>query len=196
MNQRVKLFEIALIATAAMLASGCAPTLGQAPAVVGARAEPLGVVRHDQALPAEGAAGPTTGRVLSRNDILASAPLAVLGDAVYAEVNSNWLPSFHDYFCTTLYGDGILEWDARSAGHFASYYVALAQARFYRETFYNFEKANAMAIGTVSYASTDGSGHALVVALTERGRIFIEPQSGNEVELTPAEQVGTFLEVF
>ena len=111
MNQRVKLFEIALIATAAMLASGCAPTLGQAPAVVGARAEPLGVVRHAQALPAEGAAGPTTGRVLFRDDILASAPLAVLGDAVYAEVNSNWLPSFHDYFCATLYGDGILKWE-------------------------------------------------------------------------------------
>ena len=151
---------------------------------------------HDQAVFPEDPAIPTTGRVLSRAEVRAMDPRAVLGDSVYAEVNSNWLPSFHDYFCTTLYGDGILEWDARSASHFASYYVALAQARFYRKTFYNFEKANAMAIGTVWYASTDGSGHALVVALTERGRIFIEPQSGNEVELTPAEQAGTFLEVF
>jgi len=83
-----------------------------------------------------GSSAPTTGRVLSRADVLASDPRAVLGDTAYAEVNSKWLPRFYDCFRAELFGNGISKWDARfTCRHFASYYAALAQARFYRETF-------------------------------------------------------------
>ena len=152
---------------------------------------------HDQAVFPEDPAIPTTGRVLSRAEVRAMDPRAVLGDSVYAEVNSKWLAGFYDDFRTELYHNGILKWDARfTCRHFAAYYAALAQARFYRGTFHGTEKANALALGTVWFARSDGSGHALIVAFTERGRVFIEPQTGKEVKLASADQHRAFLEVF
>lgn len=139
---------------------------------------------------------PTTGRVLTRAEVRAKDPKAVLGDRAYAEVNSKWLSAFYDDFRAGLCSNGILKWDARfTCRHFAAYYAALAQTRFYRGSYRGTEKANALALGTVWYTRSDGSGHALIVAFTERGRIFVEPQTGKEVMLASAEQHRAFLEV-
>jgi len=194
----VKLLLIALIAASSVLGTGCAETSPETPPVFGMGAsEPMQGFPRDPGMLFGGSSAPTTGRVLSRADVLASDPRAVLGDTAYAEVNSKWLPRFYDCFRAELFGNGISKWDARfTCRHFATYYAALAQARFYLETFHNFEKANALALGTFWYVHPDGSGHAIIIALTERGRVFIEPQTGREVRLTPAEQRSGFLEVF
>ena len=188
--------RIAPIAAALTLAAGCATNPLETPPVLARYSALSPSAQPGEAMFPSASVSPITGRVLTRAEILASAPHAVLGDAAYAEVNSSWLPRFYDFFRATLQGDGILKSDPRSSDHLATYYAALAQARFYRETFHSFEKAGSLAIGTVWCARPDGSGHTLVVVLTERGRIFIEPQSGGEVRLAPSEQGSTFLEVF
>jgi len=177
--------------------SGCAVTAVERPRFAAASLGGGAQLRYSAGIASTAGAEAVTGRVLSRAEVATLAPHAVLGDAAYAEVNSNWLPRFYEQFREELYGNGILKWDARfTCRHFASYYAALAQARYYRESFHEFQPANSLAIGTFWYTRGDGEGHAIVVALTERGRLFIEPQSGKEVQLTPGEVGGAFLQTF
>ena len=89
-----------------------------------------------------------------------------------------------------------MRWDARfDCSHFASYYVALAQTKFYLAQFQSRTAAQSLAVGTIWYQSPRGP-HAIVVALTERGAVYIEPQTGAELTLTPAERASAWLKVF
>lgn len=150
----------------------------------------LGCSKRTDAAPIAGS------RVLTAADVRQAVPLAFCGDATYAEVNSAVLPALYDDFRAEVFRRGVTKWDARfDCNHFAGYFVALAQTRFYLANFQSRTPAQTLALGTFWYQSARG-GHAIVVALTERGRVFLEPQTGAEVKLTPAEENSAWLREF
>jgi hypothetical protein len=138
-----------------------------------------------------------TGRVMSRAEVTTVVPRAYLGDQTYAEVNSEWLKEFYPQFRAELFRLGISKWENRyDCNRFAELYTAVAQATFYRQAFHSPIRAQSLALGTYWYIRRDGrGGHALVQVLTERGVIFIEPQTGELVNLTPAESASAYLQV-
>ena len=71
----------------------------------------------------------------------------------------------------------------------------MAQAKFYAANFHGQTKAQSLAVGTLWYHSARGP-HAIVVAITNRGVRYIEPQTGRELQLTGAERNSAFLVVF
>ena len=138
-----------------------------------------------------------TTRVLTPADMWKAAPLCNLGDSAYAEVNSVWLRGYYDEFRAEIFRQGVTTWDARfDCNHFASYYAALAQTKFYLANFQSRTKAQSLAVGTLWYTRAAGGGHAIVIAVTERGTLYIEPQTGQEVALTQAELNSATLKVF
>lgn len=121
---------------------------------------------------------------------------AVVGDDSYAVVSRSALPAFYEAFRAELFSKGVTKWDERyDCNHFASYYVSLAQVRYYLGGFHTFNAPQSLALGVYWYR--DGSiAHALVAALTDAGIVFIEPQTGKEVVLTKRQQAGAFLKYF
>lgn len=137
-----------------------------------------------------------TNLVLTPADVRSHVPLALCGDAAYAEVQSGALRAFYDDFRAEVFRQGVTKWDERfDCNHFASYYVSLAQTRFYLSNFHARTPAQTLALGTFWYQSARGP-HAIVVALTERGVVFIEPQTGRELQLTAAERGSAWLRLF
>jgi hypothetical protein len=134
-----------------------------------------------------------TAIVLSISEIRTELPSAYFGDTSYAEVNSAWLPTYYEQFRQTLFDQGVTKWDSRfDCNHFATYYAALAQTKFYAANFQSWTKAQSLAVGTFWYISRRGV-HAIAFAVTERGLIFVEPQTGREVNLTQSERQSAFL---
>ena len=144
------------------------------------------------------AIGPVTGRVLTRADVRQQTATLYFGDETYAEVNSRWLERFYPEFRAELFRLGVVRWDARfDCNRFAEFYTSFAQARFYREMFQSRIAAQALAMSPFWYVRADGKGaHAIVQALTERGRMFIDPQTGREVQLTPIESATAYYRFF
>lgn len=140
----------------------------------------------------------TTGRIYTLQEVRAQIPSMYFGDDTYAEVNSRWLQAWYGEYRAQLARVGIVNWDTRfDCNRFVEFYASLAQAYFYRLTFHDPNPARALALGPIWYVREGGgSRHALVQALTERGRIFIDPQTGKEVELTPTERSSAYLQVF
>lgn len=136
-----------------------------------------------------------TGKTLSAVDMLAFTVNAPLGDVSYSEVNSAWLASYYESFRASLFREGIVKWDARfDCNHFADCYAALAQLKFFTESFHARNAAQTLAVGVVWYRrDVDGGGHAINCALTEKGMVYIEPQTGAEVALSPTEIASRFL---
>jgi hypothetical protein len=135
-----------------------------------------------------------TGRVLNALDLMGAGATAPAGDVGYAEVNSAWLAGYYDSFRNSLFREGVVKWDVRfDCNHFADTYAALAQLRFFVESFQSRTAAQTLAIGVVWYRPDKGGGHAINCALTERGLIYIEPQTGAEVTLSESEIASRFL---
>lgn len=141
---------------------------------------------------------PSTGRILTDHQMRLAAPGAILGESVYAEVNSRWLPHWYAMFRTQLFRIGLTRWDTRfDCNRFADFYSNLAQAYFSIEMFHSRTPAQALALGPFWYIRADGRGtHAVVQAVTERGRIFIDPQTGREMQLSPIEQQSGYVQLF
>jgi len=139
-----------------------------------------------------------TGRVIAPAEVLQAAPGAVLGDRYYAEVNSAALPKLYQDFREELFDHGILQrTDQYTCKHFAAFFAEIAQAKFYAENFRGKTDARALAIGSIWYVRDhDGGPHAIVQILTERGRIYLEPQTGKEIALSPKEEASTYFRFF
>ena len=135
------------------------------------------------------AATPHTGATISRSEIAQNLGNAILADKCYARVNSAWLSGFYDDFRNVLFREGVTKWDGRfDCDDFARLYVGLANLRFHTSTFHEMTPAESLAVGEFWFCCWDtGATHAVVVAFTERGRIFIEPQSGKEIDLKTSE---------
>lgn len=138
-----------------------------------------------------------TGRLLTKMEIKQLLPHAFVGDEVYAEVNSAWLASYYDVFRAELFRLGITKWDARfDCNRFAELYSGIAQAVYLRATFHSNHVGGALAIGPYWYRRANGQGmHAIVQILTERGVVYVDPQTGGWVQLTPAEKASAYLQV-
>ncbi len=119
------------------------------------------------------------------------------GDSTYAMVDAAGLAGYYDSFRQRLFDDGIVKWEPNfDCNHFASYYVALANTRYAADHFQTLSSSpQSLAIGTFWYQSSKGP-HAIVVALTNQGTIFIEPQTGKQLILTQQEKASAFLKVF
>lgn len=118
------------------------------------------------------------------------------GDAEYAVVRSTALPSIYGDFRSTLSDLGLVKWDARfDCNRFATLYIGVAQARYAVAAWHSSTKAQALALAEVWYLQGGDAtrAHAIVLAHTERGPVFVEPQTGRELTLTPAEQRSIFL---
>jgi hypothetical protein len=140
----------------------------------------------------------TTGRVYTLEQVREQIPSMFFGDDTYAEVNSEWLFKWYAEYRAQLARVGVVNWDVRfDCNRFVDFYASLAQAYFYRESFHRGDAARALALGPIWYVRENGrSRHALVQALTERGRVFFDPQTGHEVQLTPTERSSAYLQVF
>lgn len=138
-----------------------------------------------------------TGRVLGKADVRRLVPRVILGDESYAEVNSQWLPKFYPHFRAELFRLGIVRWDGNfDCNRFADLYTGVAQIVYFREAFHSSMGAQALALGPFWYRRDDGRGtHAIVQVLTEQGLIFIDPQTGIQIELTPTERASAFLQL-
>ncbi len=134
-------------------------------------------------------------RVYTKEEIRQRLPAAHLGDEAYAEVNSAWPAGWYETFRHELFALGVMRLDERfDCNRFADAYTSLAQVAFYRASFSRSTRANALALGPVWYQRERGGAHAVVQALTERGLIYIDPQSGREVQLTASERRSAFLQ--
>ena len=120
-------------------------------------------------------------------------PGAICGDSAYAQVNSASLKWFYEIYREELFRQNVTKFDSRfDCNHFASYYVALAQTKFYAANFHSWTKAQSLGVGIYWYFAPRGP-HAVVFALTERGIVFIEPQTGKEIALSRVEHQTAFL---
>ena len=149
------------------------------------------------ALPAEArTVKPVTGRTLDRATIVSTLPVVNLGDDSYAEVNSEWLKNFYRTYRAELSRMGVVKWDDRyDCRRFAGFYTELAQSQFFRQMFHSGVRAQTLALGPIWYRPEHGGGHAIIFALTEKGPIYLDPQSGQEVSLTPRERDSIFFAV-
>jgi hypothetical protein len=176
------------------LGSGCATTTGEMRV---AAASPRSEARWETrgAKVTRGSVTLTTGRVFTRADMQRQTSTNYFGDEAYAEVNSAWLPKFNQEFRRELHRLGIVRWNDRfDCNRFAELFIALAQARFYRESFHSDTPARALAMGPYWYVREDGRGtHAVVQVLTERGRIFVGSADGGR---SAADAVGGGVGVF
>lgn len=138
-----------------------------------------------------------TSTILSASDVVRQAPGATIGDKSYAQVNSAALPAFYKAFRNDLHRKGVVRWDARfNCKHFAGLFVEMAQVRYCNEA-WKTDGPAALAIGAVWYVRDNGRGpHAVVCALTERGKVYIEPQSGECVTLSEAEERSVYFRFF
>lgn len=141
----------------------------------------------------------SNGQVISSSQLLGKVGGGYVGDQHYAIVDSKCLGMLYDEFRAEIFKKGVVKWDERfDCNHFASYYVSLAQTKFYLANWGSATKANTLAIGTYWYVvgGKGSSTHAIVVIYTERGLIFIEPQTGKEVQLSESEKLSSYLKVF
>ena len=181
------------LVVAGALLSGCVTTDLDTPASLsgpsgGTLARTLGSARLS----------PITGKLMSSAELRAAVPGAIVGDRSYAEVNSAWLAQWYPLFRSKLFKIGVTRWDHRfDCNRFADFYSNLAQAFFATEMFHSELPAQALALGPFWYMRANGQGaHAVVQALTERGRIFIDPQTGQEMQLTPMERQSGYVQLF
>lgn len=115
-----------------------------------------------------------------------------IGDETYARVRTASIPSLHEDFLSAVSRQGISgRWDRKfDCNRFAGLWIGLAQARYAAEQWHSRTAPQALALGEVWYrpeGAPPGVGHAIVSAVTERGLVFIEPQTGALLTLTPAE---------
>jgi hypothetical protein len=125
---------------------------------------------------------------LSTGKVIAAGQLpGICGDAAYAEVNPDCLPSLYDDFRAELSQRGLVKWDARfDCNRFAVHYISKAQTRYAVAAWQSNTPAQALALAEVWYRLPGGAGaHAIVQARTPEGDIFIEPQTGQRLPAPP-----------
>lgn len=113
-------------------------------------------------------------------------------DNTYAEVNSAALPGYYDWFRTKLYDIGVTRWDQKQdCDDFANLYADFLQLRLYLGQWERdpLPQAEGVAVARYWYRPNLGNElHAINAVLTEKGLIFIEPQTGQQVTVTFQEQ--------
>jgi hypothetical protein len=145
-------------------------------------------------------AAPLTSSVIytAQDALAASGGFGHVGSTHVAQVRAAALPGLYSHFRDELFRLGIVRWNERfDCNQFAALYIALANARFYAANFHAETPAQSLALAEYWYRpGGSGNGHAIVLALTDRGPLFIEPQTGALLYLNPAEITSRYLVKF
>jgi len=133
-----------------------------------------------------------TGRVLTSEEFRSQLAAASFGsDSTYAEVNSNALPIFYDWFRGKLFDLGVTKWDSRQdCDDFANLFADFLHLRFYLGQWDSGQLPNAQgaAVARVYYRPTySAQNHAINAVMTERGLLYVEPQTGQILQLSLSE---------
>lgn len=128
-----------------------------------------------------------------RADLPIVAP-AYFADASYAKPTLRWLLSdFWEWFEESRWRLGLLKWERRNdCDNFARAYCQAAADCHALSTG---QSGDGLAVGEYWYQSPNGP-HAVVVAYTDVGRVFVEPQSGKQLFLLPQEVNSCFFARF
>jgi hypothetical protein len=124
---------------------------------------------------------------------------AFKSDLTYAEVDSRWLGSFHNKLHKDFISNGIVDWeDSFDCSKFAAAYCAAAQMEYYKSISSKWKSgmATALGVGEIWYVTPNGRGHAVVLVLSDVGSLYIDPQTGKIVELTPEEEKSIYFARF
>lgn len=127
----------------------------------------------------------STGRVLTPSDL----PGDLHGDTAYAEVRADALPLIYGDMQDAANRLGVVRWDARwDCNGFAGLYIGTARVRYATAAWHLETPAQSLALAEVWYRRDDtGRMHAIVLAATDRGSRYVEPQTGRVVTLSEAE---------
>lgn len=139
-----------------------------------------------------------TERALTSGAVVPAAQLPLGGfrsDTAYAVVRVDALPLLNDTFRSVLFDVSRLsKWDARyDCNHFAALYIAVAQAKFAAAAWHSNTPAQTLALAEVWYRpDRSTTGHAIVAAVTDRGLVYIEPQTGHTIVLSNTEDLSRY----
>lgn len=140
-----------------------------------------------------------TGVVLTCQEVVEQVGFPVhTADDTYDQVCRAWLDVFFKDYRDTLFREGVVQWEPTfDCDNFAAFYVTLANLRHFTATWGKANAAQSLALAEYWYRPQGrAAGHAIVLALTEYGQVFIEPQSGREIQLSDLEKQTRYLVKF
>lgn len=107
-------------------------------------------------------------------------------DATYARPMSEYLlGTFYDFYREWLSEHKLDVWKDRwDCDNFSSTFYVFAQMCHVKSA----RPEEGIAVGELFYYQLDGGGHAVNCAVTEKGFILIEPQTGKEFEMVDLEK--------
>ena len=115
-----------------------------------------------------------------------------ISDVDYALPKASWLTgTFYDFYKGWRFEHNLNEWTMKNdCDNFASLFYAFAQICHAKSN----RSEQGIAVGELFYfiGGDKTKGHAINVALTDKGIIAIEPQTGRIQELTKAEKEGAW----
>lgn len=111
----------------------------------------------------------------------------LMPDETYQLVNEMALQSFYKIYSKELFDKNVVGWESNfDCNRFSQYYAALSQINYFKDNFRS-GRAQAIAIGEVYYKSKTRGKHAINFAVTPNRIVFIEPQTGAQIDLTKDE---------
>lgn len=125
---------------------------------------------------------------------------AITGDQTFQLITKPELDSLYQEFRDELFRKDLVRWDTRfDCNQFASYFVSLGKIRHYARNWYSRDRAQSVALGFVWYhpdGNAPGTNHAIVCAVSPEGVLYLEPQTGRYLSLSPAEVQSISLRFF
>jgi hypothetical protein len=113
-------------------------------------------------------------------------PKTTFSDENFNLPKSEWIfDKFYPWFHEELTRYGVSEWNKKfDCDDFAAFFRILAQICHKKSK----GSTDGLAVGEIHYDQENTGPHAINVVLTEKGPIFIEPQTGEQLILTKNEQ--------
>jgi hypothetical protein len=117
--------------------------------------------------------------------------LALFPDSNYALPTTAWLLGpFWSWYQGRRFELGLHKWTRANDCDNSARAYCQAAADCHASTMGSSDKApEGVAVGEYFYTKDSGGGHAIVVAVTEKGIIYIEPQTGVEINLSDMEKL-------
>lgn len=130
----------------------------------------------------------------SLRDFLGVQPDVQFSDSTYSIVQKEWLIyAWYEYFEKVLDGLKITGWKSNfDCDNFALLYLALIQACHTKAN----AKTEGIAVGMIWFESDSIGGHAVNIALTDKGWVCVEPQNGAEMILSVKEKQSCWFAYF
>jgi hypothetical protein len=106
----------------------------------------------------------------------------------YQVVSKDWLLNCEDDFQKELYHTGVSDGGIRfNCVSFTEFFMGWSNALLYKDLWNSNSPAWKPAIFEVWYVQDNGLGHSIILAITDKGPCFFEPQTGKEITLTANE---------